>query len=421
MSKIYPHRLPLCATAAKRKNEREEMETRKKQLTILAHNANEVEEKIGALNKKAVKLGQAPITYTIGEVEIVEEVDEIGNPVKKAYRVVEIEDRKVVLEGWQFLAKIEHEGDAGNIVKKMDNEVEIDAKYWKGKQTCEHCNINRARHMTYLLKKEEVVKQVGSTCLFDFLGHDPMQALKFRCAYDGLMGDMDEYRKGGSSYNYWSVEDIIGAATASILTCGYVSRAKADETMKQATADHVMNLLSPKCEDKIEQTSEMVWVAGETLKMLEELSKKNLEEVDDYKKNLIVAYKMKHVDYSKVGIIASSVAAYLREKEAERWAKEKAGREAMKVESKHVGQVGDKIEKAVKIIMAHCYENRFGYGTMYKMIDEEKNVYTWFTSGRADMNEERTYSLKMTIKAHDEYQGQKQTVVTRCKILQEVK
>lgn len=117
-----------------------------------------------------------------------------------------------------------------------------------------------------------------------------------------------------------------------------------------------------------------------------------------------------------------------RQAEKARIAEEKRkAEEAQKAISQYQGEVGKKI--TVKIVDAHTatFETHFGYGTQYMNIhimkDADGNVYTWKTQngiGWYDENDEwqsdDEFTIIGTIKGHSEYKGEKQTVLTRCKI-----
>ncbi len=51
-----------------------------------------------------------------------------------------------------------------------------------------------------------------------------------------------------------------------------------------------------------------------------------------------------------------------------------------------------------------------------KMRDGDDNVFTWFASGYQNLKRGDRVSVRGTIKKHDEYQGTKQTILTRCKV-----
>jgi hypothetical protein len=44
------------------------------------------------------------------------------------------------------------------------------------------------------------------------------------------------------------------------------------------------------------------------------------------------------------------------------------------------------------------------------------NVITWFTSSNVTAEEGAEYLLSATIKSHNEYKGEKQTIITRAKV-----
>ncbi len=84
--------------------------------------------------------------------------------------------------------------------------------------------------------------------------------------------------------------------------------------------------------------------------------------------------------------------------------------------SVHVGEVGKRMEFTVTVVAEHMIEGNYGVTHIYKMVDDRGNCLTWFSStGGLDVGE--TTTLKGTIKAHDEFRGTKQTVITRCKVL----
>lgn len=107
--------------------------------------------------------------------------------------------------------------------------------------------------------------------------------------------------------------------------------------------------------------------------------------------------------------------------EAERIAKEEAIR-AKKAQSKHIGQVGDKIEMTVTVEKQAYFDipsfRGFGTDTMwvYTFRTEDGNALVWKTTKCVDMEDGDKIILKGTIKEHSEYKDERQTVLTRCKI-----
>lgn len=83
--------------------------------------------------------------------------------------------------------------------------------------------------------------------------------------------------------------------------------------------------------------------------------------------------------------------------------------------SEHIGHIGDKVDLEVTHIRTGYYDTQFGTTWVHNFKDAAGNVLIWKTSSCSGF-EKDTLRIKATIKAHDEYNGVKQTVLTRCKI-----
>ena len=86
--------------------------------------------------------------------------------------------------------------------------------------------------------------------------------------------------------------------------------------------------------------------------------------------------------------------------------------------SKHVGQVGEKIERrAVLTAMIPC-ETQFGLTYVQKLLTADGESIVWFSKA-GDHGLENIcewFSIKGTVKAHKEYHGRPETALTRCKV-----
>ena len=118
--------------------------------------------------------------------------------------------------------------------------------------------------------------------------------------------------------------------------------------------------------------------------------------------------------------------------EAERKAKEEAERIAREAEeqrireqkaiSQHFGAVGDKIDLDVILEKSAWFEipsfRGFGTDTMhiYTFRDDKGNAIIWKTSKGLGIENGQRVHIKGTIKEHSEYDDEKQTVITRCKV-----
>ena len=87
--------------------------------------------------------------------------------------------------------------------------------------------------------------------------------------------------------------------------------------------------------------------------------------------------------------------------------------------SKWVGEEGRKIKVVLTLIKEFQYRTNYSYygelNSIYKFEDEYGNIFVWKTSSKGDIEEGKTYDVLGTIKSHDEYKGEKQTNLTRCR------
>jgi hypothetical protein len=123
------------------------------------------------------------------------------------------------------------------------------------------------------------------------------------------------------------------------------------------------------------------------------------------------------------GLAASIIRAYTldveRRERKRHWAEERAAERKRNAGSEYVGEVGArwsfslKLEKLIKI------NGHYGLSTLHKFRDGDGNVVIWFkTGGPCGNYEGAEYLVTGRIKAHKEYDGIKQTVLTRCKMIE---
>jgi hypothetical protein len=92
--------------------------------------------------------------------------------------------------------------------------------------------------------------------------------------------------------------------------------------------------------------------------------------------------------------------------------------------SEHVGEVGERIEVEGFARLITSFDNDFGRSYMYMIEDADGNAYKFIGTGihTSEQSSDRRIAFKIkakfTVKAHDEYNGQKQTVVNRPKIIE---
>ena len=101
-------------------------------------------------------------------------------------------------------------------------------------------------------------------------------------------------------------------------------------------------------------------------------------------------------------------------------------------DSRWVGETGERVERVVTYLGYGSYERPSfsGYGTdtvnIHRFADDEGNLLVWKTTAYLQRVDEDGFlvpikagtrlTLRGTVKAHDEYHGIKQTVLSRCKV-----
>ena len=123
--------------------------------------------------------------------------------------------------------------------------------------------------------------------------------------------------------------------------------------------------------------------------------------------------------------------------EAEEKARREAEIKAQKSISQFVGKVGDRLTLTLTYIMTASFEVKSfrGWGTetmhIHILKDANGNIFTWKTSHALGMDisedeyirwksaqEGDTVVLKGSVKEHTEYKDEKQTALTRCKVVE---
>ena len=82
--------------------------------------------------------------------------------------------------------------------------------------------------------------------------------------------------------------------------------------------------------------------------------------------------------------------------------------------SEWVGNIGDKITVWGKLKDKHQFQGTFGLTTVYTFSDEKENSIVWMTTKNISINIGDEYMIKGTVKAHNIFRGDKQTLLSRC-------
>lgn len=157
--------------------------------------------------------------------------------------------RIVKVEGWTFVATLDHElGEENTVVRSVPGVEGSFAHYISRGACCDHCKSNRRRTSTFVVRHENgTEKQVGSSCLSDFLGHDADHAAALAAFYADVQTAMDldsgEEGYGSTSASVFDLENFLSFVCASMRQDGWMSRKEAFERGCSSTADRALTVM----------------------------------------------------------------------------------------------------------------------------------------------------------------------------------
>lgn len=388
---------------------------------VPSDNMGVLADKFKKLARRAKRIGLPAPTYTEIKVERKTINTESGERVILLHHItVDSGCSEVKVQGWTFIATIQHT-EEGNIIRKV-GDAEVPVQYRKVTNLCEHCNTNRYRKDTYILSHEDgSYKQVGRNCLADFLGgHDALlyaERAQYLCDIDSLGESMEDEMGfgGGGGPKYEALEEYLGYVAECIRNDGWMSRGKAKELGMDGCATceiahkhlHPRNA-GPNFKPMFRTPSPESFQVGAAA--IEWASEIEGEEIADYLHNIRTIARRMVYEGRDMGLAASIVAAYQRHLSTLRYRELQAKRAEV---AQHVGQVGDKLRVKVMVEKVVQLDSMYGTSHLHIMSSDEGNVFIWFSSaGACETGKE--IILQGTIKKHDERNGVKQNVLTRC-------
>lgn len=239
---------------------------------------NELKKNLDRMAKRAQKLGLTECGYSVGAVsdvpylrnsdgstrcftgtaeQLVVQENE-GRIVYHRYVEVTVSGPAPVLAGWTFAATLQHlTDDQGKIVNVIrtnpDLEGQVPTTYRSAAPCCDHCQTIRNRKDTYLVRNVATGtwKQIGSSCMKDFLGgNDPYQVagiLAWFLDAAGICQELSEDGEGGEGgscrADCYSLREFLAYTAAVIRTEGWMSRARAENEQASATVDLVLQAI----------------------------------------------------------------------------------------------------------------------------------------------------------------------------------
>ena len=383
--------------------------------------------KIGLLNKRAAKIGKPPITINVVEEELEEEYDDETDQTLsiKKFLLVTVDGVVPKLDGWIFAGTLRHVPEIGNILRPIPwMEDEIPLVYRDCAPHCDYCGLKRRRNDTYLVRKEnepETWRQVGSTCLQDFIDdtdiHNVAKACELLCRVVDILNAAGEegWDGGGSGPEYFYLDDFLAYSCAAIEKWGWTSRGKVHSgEAKVATADDALRSMFPPKTISISMLEKTTASPEDKHRNLATDAREWVQSLEgdlsEYEHNIHVVSEMEAITHRESGLAASIIRAYQTHLERE----SEAAREA---DSKHFGTVGKREVFELTVIISRWLAGAYGSYCLTKFVDDDGNIAVWFGSKELEVG--RRYKIRATVKKHDGYNSNAQTILSRPFVLED--
>lgn len=385
----------------------------KMKFTVLLQNVEILNDVFAKINKKAVKNGLETIRFSLCS-------DPYTNEFKEEVVDIEVFGLYPKIGNYKLVAVLENV-EGGNLIKAVPGE-ELPKKYRENAFFCDHCGHNRYRKEVVVVRDVDSgeYKQVGKTCLKDFLGADLESIVSF---FSYFVEEMEKASDKDHEYSFGYVPKVVTTERFMGVLCkvmrkvGYLSKKNA-ENGGISTSSLMYDILfgcSPRSESyRIIRDNELKELSDEDIEYGKEVLKywRNIDGDSDFEYNMKLIMSSNTLASNRFGYASCTVAGYERYIEKEN-AKKKAKEEST---SDWVGNLKERIEVEVECLASRTFDGYYGLTTMLRFIDGDGNIFVWFASGGIDwVDVGDKLVVKGTVKKHDEYNGVKQTVINRVK------
>lgn len=403
-------------------------------------NLESFKEKFTKLCKRAVKLNSEPISYEIVRTY----VEKISNPetqgfnddteIFATYHDIVVSGPAPKLEGWLFVGTLDHnKTDDGmvNILNSVPGQS-IPKKYHQSNPDCDHCGKRLYRKDTFIVRKDDDYKQVGRSCLKDFLGNkSPEMIAAYAQFLASLEIQLNDYERCPNVTPVFDIETVFTWASAAIREKGFVSSSAIEKGMPGPTTKSVVyanlhpHLYRTAAERKEFERLYKVTIIGEdisTAKETIEWLKNHKDDNNDFIFNLKQIAKLSFVKGRQFGYIAAGVFSWIKERDKMVFEK----KQNEEVNDTPLGNPGDKVTFTATVIKVRQFQGRSynyydsGVRAIYTMKTTDGRIVVWFTDPNK-MNEGDSVTIKASIEKAERddfapFKGITKTVIKRGRI-----
>lgn len=403
-------------------------------VTIQEDQLQDFRKTMAKLNAKAQRFGLPAITASDPEHQLVRYAKSEDGQFRRIKSSEELQEPAyglmfyhfdltfpiIKLGKWHVVAQLENT-DAGNLVFSMTRDpadVAAIEAYRDHPASCDHCNVSRKRKLCYVLKSDEGLRQVGSTCVEDFTGVDPSVVLflaDIKGTVESFVDSADNDSFGPRNPNRLITRDYLAGVSFCISQWGWVP---SSSEFKEPTYQSAWALPS-----ELRGNASLRKLYRETLRGHLEFADQVISWAtsqdtagDPFGQNVKILLSSESIgnDRKHFAFAAGAVAAYQRKLRKDAELKSLG-------QSAHVGELGDKRTTELTFLSRYSYDSAFGLKNICVFRDDSGNKYVWRTTSApseiANAKAGERFEGKFKIKGHSDYQGVAQTEISHLKIL----
>jgi hypothetical protein len=349
-----------------------------------------------------------------------------------------------ILDGWEFVARIDHEEFGNIIVKSPQSKYEgnLTQQYGDKPPVCDHCKQIRDRKATFVLEKDGKVQTVGRSCLKYYITGDPYAFIQYAATLSWLLGALlEENGKEDDGFGEdsrgrirrFNVADSLAYMYQTAKEVGYVSKKREKDSQDEfgnhtipSTATSFLEMMNdPKRLRRID-TEETI---AERKKLGEELlawGKENIPKMyqkelneggkySDYYGNLLNLLKASEsnstIEEKHIALLASLIGIYFGEQKKE----EKIKNNKESNPSKWIGEIGEKLRGfELNVLSIKPWATEYGTSYLVNLQDDNGNNFFWKPTKNPSLDNGDRIKVEVgTVKEHTEYKGIKSTTLLR--------
>lgn len=351
-------------------------------------------------------------------------VRQIGIP----FSIVRLEAIDPWIKDWKCLGTkfITADKDKKHVVILTNDE--IPDKYKINSLDCEHCNTKRRRLSTFILQNKNTneTKEVGATCVEDFLGTNDPRILESLETYYKIIKEVenaafDDWEFSGQPIAIENTKTIIALARKIIKEKGFLSSKDVQYSNEKPTWHYVQISLNQSLSEEPEFIP-MITDYDFADNLIQWIKSSDcIISNSEFKNKAIDCIDGKGINKERIAILSSIVNMY------ENYLKKQPIINEYKnlmEKSEPIGEIGSRLNLVVSILNSYPYYHDFGQGQVFDMKDGDGNFIIWKSSTiQNNIKVGNTYEIKGTVKKYSTAKRKNitgiETVLTRVSIIKD--